>query len=134
MQGLFLILQRDDPLSLQTACGLLATAASMGRPAAAFLTFGALQELVSDEPEEDQLELRDPAAQRLVNRARDTGSLADSRALLAAARETGQVRLFACSASVRILQLRPEQLEKVDTILGLAAFLSKAEAGQLTII
>ena len=74
MDGLYLILQRDDALSLQTACGLLATAASMGRPAAVFLTYGALWKIAHEQLDEEELQAEDPAAAKLLRRARDTGA------------------------------------------------------------
>lgn len=132
--GLYLILQRDDALSLQTACGMLATATSMGRPASVFLTYGALWKVTKQLLDEDELQAEDPAAAKLLERARNTGSLASPSALLHAAREGDDLKLFACSASVRVLQLGPEELTRVDGILGLAAFLERAASGQLLVL
>ena len=134
MDDLFLILQRDDPLSLQTACGLLATAVSMGQNASVFLAYGALWQLVHEALDEGDLTCGNPTASKRLERARDSGSLALPSTLLAAAREEGRVHLFACSASCRILQLEPEALEKVDGIMGLAGFLAKVNGAQLIVI
>ena len=49
-------------------------------------------------------------------------------------RERGGVKVYGCSTSVKVLQLTPKQLGRVDAVMGHASFMSIAEGGQLVVI
>ena len=47
-------------------------------------------------------------------------------------RDQGGVRVYACSAWVRLLKISPKRAaEKVDAVIGLNAFLSQAHGGPI---
>ncbi len=102
---------------------IAAAAASGGRPVELFFFWWALQRLVNGGLSRPEFAQDPDLAHRF-----ETHGYPTATALLAAARETGRCRVFACSASMEMLGLRPPQLEPlVDTIVGWSAILARTE-------
>ncbi len=96
---------------------LAASAAAQGDRVDLALFFAALDAWVRDDW--DRL---DPAPPLEAGRIASLG-FPPLSGLIAGARESGHLRLFACSASVRLLDLEPERVqERVDLICGWARF------------
>ncbi len=118
--SLLLVLCHDPGWDrLYQACSAAATAAAAGREVVLVFYFQALAKLVEGRLDEFSLHPRDPEAEaRLEERVLEIGTRPPS-ALLEAARETGRVKLLACSASVHLVGLENEEVRRhVDEIIG----------------
>lgn len=104
---------------LYQAASAAASAASVGRRVDMVFFFGALEKLLAGTLDEVTLEPVDLDAQRqLTERIAEQGTRPVS-SLLEAARGTGLVRVFACSASLALVGRSPEEAApKVDEIVG----------------
>ena len=116
-------LHSGDYDRVHQGAAIAAAAAAGGRPVEVFFFWWALRRLVNGglaTPEfADEAEL----SHRFEARSYPTAA-----ALLASARATGHCRVFACSASMEMLGLRPTQLEPlVDTILGWSGILERTQ-------
>ena len=111
---------------LHTIIGMTATAASMGMEAHLFLTYGALWRVAKGTLDEAEPAHDDAEVNILYQRAIDGGVLPSLEDLLNSAREIGKVRLYACTTSIKVLRLTPDELSKVDAPMGHATFLEMA--------
>ncbi|MHB1845360.1 MAG: hypothetical protein ACYCWW_11070 [Deltaproteobacteria bacterium] len=116
---------------LHQGAAIAAAAAASGRSVELFFFWWALEKLALGglaEPAFDAVGPSSPeAAEELTHRFEQRG-YPTAQALLEAARSSGHCRVFACSASLEILGLRPAQVEtQVDSILGWSAILARTE-------
>jgi peroxiredoxin family protein len=124
----------DD--KLQAAAVLTAGAAALGRPVHIFLQYWALDAFRADKIH-DHLPLAPEAGQagkEAVERMRAAGqqSWADT---LRDAKDIGEVDIQACSLSMDLLGLQPNQLDPlVDGVEGVATFYVNAGDGQVVFI
>jgi peroxiredoxin family protein len=135
-QPLSLVLFSGTDDKLQAAAVLTAGAAALGRPVHLFLQYWALDAFRSDRIDKDHgLAPEAGEAGRAATAAlREAGqqSWADT---LRAAKELGDVEIQACSLSMDLLHLEPEQLDPlVDGVEGVTAFYLEAGSGQVLFI
>lgn len=72
---------------------------------------------------------QDKVGELIVDRSEQMG-FTDLRALLRQVKESGRVRVYACSRGARIFDLRPDtMLPEVDSVLGTASFLLNEAQG-----
>lgn len=124
----------DD--KLQAAAVLTAGAAAVGRPVRIFLQYWALDAFRKDRICDDRgasPEAGDAGA-ALLRDAYASG-LDHWSSVFRQAREIGDVDIQACSLSMDLLKLTPEELDPlVDGIEGVAAFFLNAGDGQIVFI
>ena len=112
------------------AANLLVTASSMGAPCYLFLFYGALATYVDGSWDDVALTPPDSSLPWAKTMARsfelaDTPSLYEL--LMMARRESGGLKVCACSTSMNMLALEPSDVgKKVDQIIGHAAMLDIA--------
>ncbi|HUB07946.1 MAG TPA: hypothetical protein VMB50_13125 [Myxococcales bacterium] len=126
---LAVFLHSGDYDRLHQGAAIAAAGAAAERDVEVFFFWWALQKLVAGELSQPSFEGHLPPGggldleHRFEDRAFPTAA-----ALLAAARETGRCRLFACTASMELLGLRPPEVEKhVDSLLGWQGILARTE-------
>ena len=121
----------DD--KLHAAATIVAGAAALDRPVNVLLQFWALDAFRSDHVD---------LAHGLAFESRRAGPESPAKAgalpwpeTFRQARELGEVRIRACSASMAYLDLEPAQLDPmVDDVCGIAAFLLDADTGPVVFI
>jgi peroxiredoxin family protein len=118
-----------------TAVATLATgAAAMDMEVELFLTFWGLEAFRHDAkkaPPRITAEFADygPVMQELM-RAKNVPHWLDT---LRAAREIGNVRIYACSATMELFGLKLDELENVvDEVTGVATFIERAKDAKIT--
>jgi peroxiredoxin family protein len=124
----------DDRLG--AAAVLVAGAAAMGRPVHLFLQYWALDAFRADRIEQDHGLAPEAGAggAESVRRLHDAGG-ATWVETLRQAKEIGEVEIQACSLSMDLLEIGPEELDPlVDGVEGVAAFWMAAERGQVLFI
>jgi peroxiredoxin family protein len=135
-EGINLVLFSGTEDRLQAAAILAAGAAAMGRPVHVFLQYWALDAFRADRvgahlplaPEAG------PEGNAAVERSRAAGQQSWAQTLRDA-KDIGDVDIQACSLSMDVLGLEPEQLDPlVDGIEGVAAFYLNAGQGQVVFI
>ncbi len=122
----------DD--KLHAAATIVAGAAALDRPVNVLLQFWALDAFRSD-----HMDLDHGLAFEAV---RPGGTLPPAKAgalpwpeTFRQAKELGEVRIRACSASMDYLAIEPSQLDPmIDDVCGIAAFLLDAETGPVVFI
>jgi peroxiredoxin family protein len=124
----------DD--KLVAAATLAAGAAALGKPVKIFLQYWGLNAFRADSIDKDHGLAPEAGeegkAKVAAAMARGQASWADT---MRAAKELGEVDIQACSASMDILQLQPEDLDPlVDGVEGVAAFYINAGEGQIIFI
>jgi len=135
-QPISLVLFSGTEDKLQAAAVLTAGAAALGRPVHIFLQYWALDAFRADKingslplaPEAG------PAGAAAVEHARAAGQQPWFETIRAA-KDIGEVDIQACSLSLDILNLNPDQLDPiVDGVEGIAAFYVNAGDGQVIFI
>ena len=135
-QPLSLVLFSGTEDRLQAAAVLTAGAAALGRPVHIFLQYWALDAFRADRiasalplaPEAGS------AGRSAVDSARQAGQQPWFQTLRDA-KDIGEVDIQACSLSMDILHLNPDQLDPiVDGVEGVAAFYVNAGSGQMVFI
>lgn len=124
---LFILLCSGEHEKVQMAAMMAAIAAVSARPVTVFVSMNALLAFAKDASDEERYR-GGPVSQLLkVKRA------PDALGLFRQGKELGELKLWACSAALDLQGWSIEQLEDglFDGPLGLTAFLSEAEAGQL---
>jgi peroxiredoxin family protein len=120
------VLYSDERGRFYDAAAFLAGAAARGRTGLLFLRGPALKAYITQCWSAHPPELAD-SLRRFENPS--------SQDLLDLLREKGKVRLYACSAWVRILGLPPEEVaSRVDAVAGLPAFLSQSDGAPVLYI
>jgi peroxiredoxin family protein len=133
MPKLSIIVSSDKLDKLYPAAILASTAAAMDWEAELFFTFWGLFALKKGyEPKNVS---KDYAQyEEAILGSVESGSLPRWRALLNNARETGKVRIYACSTTLNTFGIKREDLEDfVDDIIGAATFLPKAKSSDVTL-
>jgi peroxiredoxin family protein len=114
-------LHSGDYDRVHQGAAIAAAASSAGRPVEVFFFWWALRRLVDGGLA--KVDLDPDLSHRFETRGYPTAAT-----LLQAARDTGHCRVFACSASMEMLGLRPPELEPlVDSILGWNGILARTE-------
>ncbi len=128
-----IFLHSGDYDRLHQGAAIAAAAAAAERPVDVFFFWWALRQLVAGGLSQPSFDARrfggepSDAVADLEHRFEDRG-FPTAAALLAAAREGGRCRLFACTASMELLGLRPPQVEPlVDSLLGWQGILARTE-------
>ncbi len=121
--------------SLHTMVGLVSTAASMGWEAHVYMTYGVLWRFCDGSMTEAEVAIRTPEVREKFIRGIDSGRIPDLDELFEEAREVGgdKVKLYACTTSVKLLQIPPEKLTEFDGMLGHASFLQVAQDAKLMV-
>ena len=132
--SLILFSGTDDKL---TAAATLATgAAVMGRPVNVFLQFWALDAFREDRISKDHGVAAEagPEGSEAMRRMEEKGSEHWSE-LFRQAKEVGDVAINACAHSMEMLELTGDDLDPlVDEVIGIAAFVMRADEGQIVFI
>lgn len=136
----------DEPLSLvlfsgtddrlQAAAVLTAGAAALGRPVHVFLQYWALDAFRADRIDEPHGLAPEAGEAGAAAMAALTTAGAQSWAeTFRQAKDIGEVDIQACSLSMDLLRLEPEELDPlVDGVEGITAFHVSAENGQVVFI
>lgn len=121
--------------SLHTMVGLVSTAASMGWEAHVYMTYGVLWRFCDGSMTEAEVAIRTPEVREKFIRGIDSGRIPDLDELFEEAREVGgdKVKLYACTTSVKLLQIPPDKLTEFDGMLGHASFLQVAQDAKLMV-
>lgn len=124
MTTLSIILYSDTHDRFYEAVSFAAAARAQGKTALLFLRGPALRAFVRNRWEKPP----DPQVEKGLARFQN----APPAELLAEIRSKGKVRVYACSAWVRMLGLESAAVaQRVDAVIGLNAFLSQSEGGSL---
>ncbi len=117
---------------LYQVAALAVTAAAQGREVTVALQFFALQKWVEGRWEEKE-SLSEEGAEAEALRTRLAGmAVPGILEMLALARETGSLKMVACSGSVAMMGLDAQAVHAVcDDVSGLATLLARAEGGQV---
>ncbi len=108
---------------LHQGAAIAAAAAAAERPVECFFFWGALKQLVAGGLAQPAF----PGAPELAHRFEARG-FPTAASLLVSAREGGRCRVFACTASMELLGLRPPEVEPhVDSLLGWQGILARTE-------
>jgi peroxiredoxin family protein len=120
---------------LHTMVGLVSTAASMGWEAHVYMTYGVLWRFCDGSMTEAEVDIRTPIVRERYIKGIDSGRIPDLDELFDEAREVGgdHIKLYACTTSVKLLQIPAEQLEPFDGLLGHASFLQIAQDAKLVV-
>ncbi|MCF6148850.1 MAG: hypothetical protein E3K37_09340 [Candidatus Kuenenia sp.] len=107
------------------------TAASMGRETYIFLFFWALKRFVNEEFSLERLSSEfGEEGEKLGKRMREMNPLS-LKELLAEVRNIGNLKLYACSGAVKLMDLEEVKVKsKVDDILGLTTILEIADGAE----
>lgn len=115
---------------LYQAASAAVSAAATGRRVDMVFFFGALEKLLAGALDDVALEPRDVTAEAALSRRIESGGTRPVSALLEAARSTGRVRLFACSASLALVGRTPEEAaDEVDEVIGWPTIVRLMDAG-----
>ena len=134
--GLSLVLFSGTEDRLQAAAVLTAGAAALGRPVHIFLQYWALEAFRADRIERPLPLAPEAGAEgRAAIEALGRGGQQSWAETLRQAKEIGDVDIRACSLSMDLLHLQPEQLDPlVDGVEGVTTFHVTAGDGQLLFI
>lgn len=135
-QPLNLVLFSGTDDKLQAAAVLTAGAAALGRPVNVFLQYWALDAFRADRIERDHglAPEAGPEGRAAVDLLRAAGQ-ASWAETLRSAKDLGGVDIQACSLSMDLLRLAPDDLDPlVDGVEGVTAFYLAAGDGQVVFI
>lgn len=120
---------------LHTMVGLVSTAASMDWEAHVYMTYGVLWRFCNEDMAEAEVDIRTPEVRERYIKGIDSGRIPDLDELFEEARELGgdRVKLYACTTSVKLLQIPAEKLSAFDGLLGHASFLQIARDAKLVV-
>ncbi len=130
---LSIIVSSDKLDKLYPAVILASTATAMDWEAELFFTFWGLLALKKGyEPSEislDYAQYKDALIKSV-----ESGSMPKWKNLIKEGKEKGKLKVYACSTTMGVFNIKKEDLEDfVDGILGAASFLSKAKNSQVTL-
>ena len=135
-QTLSLVLFSGTDDKLQSAAVLTAGAAAIGRPVHIFLQYWALDAFRADRIEHDHglAPEAGPAGHAAVEAMAAAGQ-EPWHATMRQAKELGEVEIQACSLSMDLFEIKPEDLDPmVDGVEGVASFWLAAGDGQVVFI
>ncbi len=123
-QPLVIFAHSDGYDRLYQMASLALTAAHTGRQVTVVFFFWALEAFVSGRMDEPVFAAESQSAAEQAKRRISTGNNPPPSEMLRMARETGLVKLYACSASVQYTGLDlAETASQVDEVVGLATIL-----------
>jgi len=133
MPKLSIIVSSDKLDKIYPAAILASAAAAMDWEAELFFTFWGLLALKKGyEPSDITLDYAQ--YKEALVKAVDSGLMPKWKNLIKDGKEKGKLKIYACSATMGVFNIKKEDLEDfVDGILGAASFLSKAENSQVTL-
>lgn len=133
MPKISIIVASDKLDKLYPAAILASTAAAMGWEAELFFTLWGLQALKRDyEPSEVSSDYK--AYEHRLGEAIASKALPGWREMLARGKANGRLRVYACSATLDLLNIRKEDLtDLVDGVVGAATFLGRAKDSDVDI-
>lgn len=133
MPKLSIIVSSDKLDKIYPAAILASAAAAMDWEAELFFTFWGLLALKKGyEPSDITLDYAQ--YKEALVKAVDSGLMPKWKNLIKDGKEKGKLKIYACSATMSVFNIKKEDLEDfVDGILGAASFLSKAENSQVTL-
>ncbi|MDO8871279.1 MAG: DsrE/DsrF/DrsH-like family protein [Methanoregula sp.] len=133
MSKIALIVASEKTDKLFPAVTLATTAAISGWEAEMFFTFWGLLALKKGfEPTGVSLDYK--AYEGKLSEAFASGSIPSWKTVLEQGRATGRIKIYACSTSLGMFDLKEEDLESfVDSIAGAATFLSKAKGSDVSL-
>jgi len=112
---------------LYQVASIALTAAVSGRPVVIVLFFWALRAVVRGKMDEPVFSAASAEAAEVASRKISTSNSPPPSQMFSMARETGRVRLFACSASMQYMGLTLEETKAaVDEVVGLSTILRLA--------
>ena len=125
----------DSYDQLHTMVGLVSTAASMDWEAHVYMTYGVLWRFCHETLAEAEVGIQTPEVRERYIKGIDSGRIPDLDELFDEAREVGgdRVKLYACTTSVKLLQIPGDKLEPFDSLLGHASFLQIAQDSHLVV-
>jgi len=124
MEKLFLILHSGDWDRLYHALSIATMAQALGSEVHIFLSYWALERLAKEDREGPEVVGEAHPRRELLERAVKEGHLLPLSRLLAQARAFGKVSVYACSASMALLNIGRDELPPhVDKSMGLAQFM-----------
>jgi peroxiredoxin family protein len=116
---------------LYQAVMLATTAASMGSKVYIFLFFWALEKFVNDKLDEIMLPAGIKDEDRRLLEAVPQGSVNMLRELLDEVSKMGNLKIYACSGAVKLMELDEELVKtKVNDIIGLPTMLKMSEGAE----
>lgn len=134
VQPLVIFAHSDGFDRLYQTASIALTAAVSGRPVAVVLFFWALRAVVKGKMDEFVFAAASEEAAQEAGKKITTGNNPPPSEMLRMARETGRVRLYACSASIQYMGLGLEETAKaVDEVVGLSTILRLSLDGPETI-
>lgn len=134
VQPLVIFAHSDGFDRLYQTASIALTAAVSGRPVAVVLFFWALRAVVKGEMDEFVFSAASGQATQQAGKKIATTNNPPPSEMLQMARETGRVRLYACSASIQYMGLELEETVKaVDEVVGLSTILRLSLDGPETI-
>ncbi len=133
---LVLFAHSDGFDKLYQVSSIALTAAVSGRPVAVVLFFWALRAVVRGEADELVFNACSPHAMRDAREKIAISNNPRPSEMLSMARESGRLKLFACSASMQFMDLELEDTRAaVDEVVGLSTILRLSEqAGEIIYI
>jgi len=133
MPRLSIIVASDKLDKLYPAAILASTSAAMDWEAELFFTFWGLLALKKGyEPKSVSSDYSQ--YEKLLLESIESGSMPKWKELLKKAKESGNVKIFACSTTLNIFGIKKDDLETfVDEIVGAATFLSKAKDSEVNL-
>ncbi|MBI4362208.1 MAG: DsrE/DsrF/DrsH-like family protein [Euryarchaeota archaeon] len=120
---------------LYQVVALATSGVTMGYEVHVFLSFWALRRFAEEDLDKVDVPASEASHQPRLARGMPKARILPLGQMLQEARDLGPVRLYACSTSARIFGLEPPRFKnKVDEVLGLTAFLERAEGGWLVFV
>jgi peroxiredoxin family protein len=132
---LAIIAQQASHNRLHALVSLTSTTVALGGEVCLFLTHEALKAFLSTGFDACQPNFNDPDYQAFYTDAIEMERIPSLDALFLQAREKGRVRLFACQASVQLWRrYEPEQLDRLEAVIGHSTFLNMVRGFQLLVL
>ncbi len=133
MSKISIIVASEKLDKLYPAGTLAVTAATMGWESEMFFTFWGLLALKKNyTPNEVTSDYK--AFEEGLRKAMSSGALPNWHDLMRGGKETGMLKVYACSTTMDLLNIRVDELEDyVDGVVGAATFLSSAKGSNITL-
>ncbi|MCS7097527.1 MAG: DsrE/DsrF/DrsH-like family protein [Candidatus Methanomethyliaceae archaeon] len=115
------------------AVTLATTATMMGWEAEIFFTFWGLLALKKDyEPKEVSTDYK--IYEDNLRKAMSSGAMPNWKEILEQGKKTGKLKVYACSTTMNLFNIKAENLaEYVDDVVGAAFFLSRSKDSNITL-
>lgn len=133
MPKISIILSSEKLDKLFPAVTLATTAALMGWESEIFFTFWGLLALKRDyEPNEVSSDYKGYEGE--LRAALSFGTIPSWREILEQGKKTGRLKIYACSTTMGLLGVKPEDLiDHVDEVAGASTFLSRAKDSDINL-